>query len=144
MTKAELKIALEAKFDKVGEFEGGYPEVLGLKRYDIKVFDYDKGMFAYTVFIEDEGSAKESISFGGKNPLEEEPVKELSFTEKVWALIEERKADGTILDAYIDGYKTGRTVAEVVVFRIVSSEVVKENYIVHQDATNELVLRKLS
>ena len=144
MTKAEIKTALEAKFDKVGEFEGNYPEVLGMARYDIKVFSVGKGVSTYSVFVEDDGGAGENAIFGGSNPLEEEPAVEPDFRQKVLAEIESYKDAGTILDAYIDLTAMGASVAEVVAFRDVSGDVVKERYVIHENADGSFVFKKLS
>ena len=55
MTKAEIKTALETKFYRVGDWFGGFPDILGIARYDIVVFERTankSGGKSYSVFLE--------------------------------------------------------------------------------------------
>jgi hypothetical protein len=136
MTKAEIKVALEAKFDKVGDWVEGFPKVLGISRSDINVFSREKGHLSCTVFTD----GNESF-FVGKDPTEEEPALIIDFRQKVSDEIQTRVDANQIAAGLITA--SGDGIAEVSVYTLSGQDVSKALYVVYEKADETLGFRKI-
>ena len=141
MTKAEIKTALEAKFDKVGDWQGGFPAQLDIARYDIVVFNFNEGFSTYSVFVENDGLPAESATFGSEDPTADAPVSTPDFRQKVLDEIQTR-VDASQIEAGLV-INSGDNVAEVSVYTLSGQDVSKTDYIVYEKTDGSLGFRKL-